>query len=102
MSHSSRALASARHGHAAEKSSSSSSSSVAALSAARAMRQRRVRQELQDDQKKELKDAFELFDADKRGSIDYHELKVSGEGVTVWLRVDGDGYNSLWLRGKRC
>jgi centrin-3 len=57
--------------HAQDKSSASS-----ALTAARAMRQRRVRQELPDDQKKELKEAFELFDADKVGSLDYHELKV--------------------------
>lgn len=40
-------------------------------------RHRRVKQELQDDQKKELKEAFELFDAEKNGSIDYHELKAS-------------------------
>jgi hypothetical protein len=37
---------------------------------------RRPRQELQDDQKKELREAFELFDTDKKGSIDYHELKA--------------------------
>lgn len=40
-------------------------------------RHRRVKQELQDDQKKELKEAFELFDAEKNGNIDYHELKAS-------------------------
>ena len=28
------------------------------------------------DQKQELREAFELFDADKTGSIDLHELKV--------------------------
>ncbi|GAB9464120.1 hypothetical protein Gpo141_00001561 [Globisporangium polare] len=49
--------------------------SSAAASAA-ITRHRRVKQELQDDQKKELKEAFELFDAEKNGSIDYHELKV--------------------------
>mmetsp|Transcript_15954 Transcript_15954/g.24041 ORF Transcript_15954/g.24041 Transcript_15954/m.24041 type:complete len:166 (-) Transcript_15954:151-648(-) len=32
--------------------------------------------ELSDDQKLELREAFELFDADKTGSIDLHELKV--------------------------
>ena len=32
--------------------------------------------ELSEDQKQELKEAFELFDADKVGSIDLHELKV--------------------------
>ena len=42
----------------------------------RALRPRRVRQELQDEQKKELQEAFELFDTEKQGSIDCHELKV--------------------------
>ncbi|DAZ93177.1 TPA: hypothetical protein N0F65_003060 [Lagenidium giganteum] len=42
----------------------------------RLMRSRRMKQELQEDQKRELKEAFELFDAEKVGSIDYHELKV--------------------------
>jgi centrin-3 len=37
---------------------------------------RRVRPELSDDQKQELREAFDLFDADKKGSIDLHELKV--------------------------
>jgi Ca2+-binding EF-hand superfamily protein len=32
--------------------------------------------ELSQDQKQELREAFELFDADKTGSIDLHELKV--------------------------
>ena len=32
--------------------------------------------ELSEDQKQELREAFELFDADKTGSIDLHELKV--------------------------
>jgi Ca2+-binding EF-hand superfamily protein len=31
---------------------------------------------LTEDQKQELKEAFELFDANKTGSIDLHELKV--------------------------
>ena len=37
---------------------------------------RRARQELSDEQKQEIKEAFELFDTDKTGTIDYHELKV--------------------------
>ena len=37
---------------------------------------RRTRQELSDEQKQEIKEAFELFDTDKTGTIDYHELKV--------------------------
>ena len=37
---------------------------------------RRARPELTEDQKQELREAFDLFDADKTGSIDLHELKV--------------------------
>lgn len=32
---------------------------------------------LSEEQKQEVKEAFELFDTDKDGSIDYHELKVA-------------------------
>jgi hypothetical protein len=32
--------------------------------------------DLSEDQKQELREAFELFDSDKAGSIDLHELKV--------------------------
>lgn len=32
--------------------------------------------ELTEDQKQELREAFELFDANKTNSIDLHELKV--------------------------
>lgn len=35
------------------------------------------RPELSDEQKQEVKEAFELFDTDKDGCIDYHELKVA-------------------------
>lgn len=38
---------------------------------------RRGRPELTDEQKQEIKEAFELFDTDKTGTIDYHELKVA-------------------------
>ena len=34
------------------------------------------RPELGDDQKQEIREAFDLFDTSKSGSIDYHELKV--------------------------
>ena len=37
---------------------------------------RRQRTDLSDEQKQEIKEAFELFDTDKTGTIDYHELKV--------------------------
>lgn len=33
--------------------------------------------ELSEEQKMEIKEAFELFDTDKDGAIDYHELKVA-------------------------
>ena len=35
-----------------------------------------MRPELTDEQKQEIKEAFDLFDTDKSGTIDYHELKV--------------------------
>jgi len=35
-----------------------------------------VKPELSEDQKQELREAFDLFDADKTGTIDLHELKV--------------------------
>ena len=35
------------------------------------------RAQLSDEQRQEIKEAFELFDTDKTGSIDYHELKVA-------------------------
>ncbi|CAG7853885.1 Cell division control protein 31 [Serendipita indica DSM 11827] len=37
----------------------------------------RERPELTEEQKQEIKEAFELFDADKDSCIDYHELKVA-------------------------
>jgi Ca2+-binding EF-hand superfamily protein len=38
---------------------------------------RRQRMELSEEQKQEIKEAFDLFDTDKTGTIDYHELKVA-------------------------
>ena len=48
-------------------------------SAAQKAKQRRThaRPELSDEQKQEIKEAFELFDTDKDGCVDYHELKVA-------------------------
>ena len=42
-------------------------------------KQRRTtsRPEINDEQKQEIKEAFELFDTDKDGRLDYHELKVA-------------------------
>ena len=38
---------------------------------------RKTRPELSEEQKQEIKEAFDLFDSEKTGQIDYHELKVS-------------------------
>ncbi|KOB63072.1 hypothetical protein PFHG_04807 [Plasmodium falciparum HB3] len=38
---------------------------------------RRGRNEITDEQKNEIKEAFDLFDTEKTGKIDYHELKVA-------------------------
>ncbi|RKP00075.1 hypothetical protein CXG81DRAFT_13669 [Caulochytrium protostelioides] len=40
-------------------------------------RRQQARPELSDEQKLEIKEAFELFDTDKDGALDYHELKVA-------------------------
>ncbi|KAG8911770.1 Calcium-binding component of the spindle pole body (SPB) half-bridge [Tulasnella sp. 417] len=36
-----------------------------------------LRPEISDEQRQEIKEAFELFDTDKDGALDYHELKVA-------------------------
>ena len=36
----------------------------------------RKRRELSDEQRQEIRDAFNLFDEDKDGHLDYHEFKV--------------------------
>ncbi|KAJ7065324.1 Ca2+-binding EF-hand superfamily protein [Mycena amicta] len=43
----------------------------------KAKRRTHTRPDLSDEQKQEIKEAFELFDTDKDGAIDYHELKVA-------------------------
>ena len=45
--------------------------------AQKAKRRTHPRPELTDEQKQEIKEAFELFDTDKDGCVDYHELKVA-------------------------
>jgi centrin-3 len=37
----------------------------------------RRRHEISEEQRQEVKEAFDLFDTDKAGAIDYHELKVA-------------------------
>jgi centrin-3 len=46
-------------------------------SAVQKKRRTHSRPELTDEQKQEIKEAFELFDTDKDGCVDYHELKVA-------------------------
>jgi centrin-3 len=41
------------------------------------LKSKKKRPELTEDQKQEIKEAFELFDTDKDGLLDYHELKVA-------------------------
>lgn len=49
-----------------------------------------VRPELSEDQRAEIKEAFDLFDTDRSGSIDYHELKVRPKaGVLSRVRRRG-------------
>ena len=45
--------------------------------ASKSKRRPHARPELTDEQKQEIKEAFELFDTDKDGCVDYHELKVA-------------------------
>ena len=44
------------------------------------------RRELTNEQKEELREAFDLFDSDKDGVIDYHELKVGIKCCTIFSR----------------
>lgn len=39
-------------------------------------RRRPIRMELSDEQKAEIREAFEIFDMDKDGALDFHEFKV--------------------------
>ena len=55
-------------------------------SAQKAKRRTHSRPELTDEQKQEIKEAFELFDTDKDGAVDYHELKVAMKALGFDLR----------------
>lgn len=41
------------------------------------VRRRPMRTELTDEQKAEIREAFEIFDMDKDGALDFHEFKVA-------------------------
>ena len=45
----------------------------------------RKRRELTEDERQEVKEAFDLFDTDKDGALDYHELKVGKEHMISFL-----------------
>lgn len=46
------------------------------ISSMTATRRRQVRLELTEEQKAEIREAFEIFDMDKDGALDFHEFKV--------------------------
>jgi centrin-3 len=52
-------------------------SSAASGLALGSKQQRKKRPELTEDQKAEIREAFDLFDSNKTGCVDYRELKVS-------------------------
>lgn len=44
--------------------------------------------QLTDDQRQEIREAFELFDADKNGLVDSHEMKVSMKALGFEVKRD--------------
>lgn len=55
----------------------SRSSAKPGSSIAAARPRRKTRAEISDEMRHEIREAFELFDADRSGRIDFHELKVA-------------------------
>lgn len=49
---------------------------------------RKPKFELNDEQKQEIKEAFDLFDTDKNGAIDSHELKVALRALGFEVKKD--------------
>eukprot|EP00045_Choanoeca_perplexa_P017263 m.247800 g.247800 ORF g.247800 m.247800 type:complete len:172 (-) comp17492_c1_seq1:103-618(-) len=47
------------------------------MASARPTATSRKRRDLTEDERQEIKEAFDLFDTDKDGALDYHELKVA-------------------------
>ena len=43
---------------------------------------------ISDDQRSEVKEAFELFDSEGSGTIDYHELKVAMRAMGFGVRKE--------------
>jgi centrin-3 len=48
---------------------------------------RRRPRDLTDEQKAEVREAFEIFDMDKDGALDFHEFKVSPPKVLNVLKL---------------
>ena len=46
-------------------------------------RRRQMRTELTDEQKAEIREAFEIFDMDKDGALDFHEFKVKNFNLII-------------------
>ena len=53
-----------------------------------ASRRRKVKFELSEEQKQEVREAFELFDTDKNGLIDAHEMKVAMRALGFDVKKD--------------
>ena len=51
-------------------------SQASRMSSLAGARRRPVRLELTEEQKAEIREAFEIFDMDKDGALDFHEFKV--------------------------
>lgn len=47
-------------------------------------RRRPIRTELTDEQKAEIREAFEIFDMDKDGALDFHEFKVGDIALAIY------------------
>ena len=56
---------------------------------ARLRARKKARPEITEEQKQEIKEAFDLFDTDKTGSIDYHEFKV------IKMAIEESGTNEI-------
>lgn len=63
-------------------------------------RRRPMRLELTEEQKAEIREAFEIFDMDKDGALDFHEFKVRHMdifSIANALDLKG-GTPSTWIR----
>jgi len=49
---------------------------------------RKPKQELSEEQRQEIREAFDLFDTDQNGLIDYHELKVAMRALGFDVRKE--------------